>query len=72
MKEPKYVPGGDAKAISRVAKEHFDGSYQKMFAHHNWNLEAGQQYMHQAAPRIVETFGSIHAFEAHFDGKGNA
>jgi len=29
-------------------------------------LEPGQQYMHQAAPRIVATYGSVRAFEAHF------
>ena len=70
MTESSYTPGGDAKAISNVAKAHFGGSYKAMFEHHNWPLEEGQQYMHQAAPRIVETYGSIKAFEAHFMGKG--
>jgi hypothetical protein len=66
MTETSYAPGGDAKAISNVATAHFGGSYKAMFEHHNWSLEAGQQYMHQAAPHIVQTYGSIKAFEAHF------
>jgi hypothetical protein len=65
-----YEPGGDAKAISRIAKTHFGGSYKAMFEAHGWVLEEGQQYMHQASSRIKDQFGSIAAFEAHFDGKG--
>ena len=61
--------GWDAKEISRIAKEYFDGSYKAMFAHHRWTLEEGQQYMHQAAPRIVQTYGAVTAFVDHFDGK---
>ncbi|WP_192966884.1 hypothetical protein [Phycobacter azelaicus] len=64
-----YEPGGDAKAISRIAKTHFGGSYKIMFEAHGWELEDGQQYMHQASSRIKDTYGSIAAFEAHFDSK---
>jgi len=49
-----------------VAKAHFGGSYKKMFEYHGWTLYEGQHYMHQAAPRIVEEYGSVKAFEAHF------
>ncbi len=64
-------PGWDAKAISRIAKAHFNGSYRVMFAHHRWTLEDGQQFMHQAAPRIKQEYGSIAAFVDHFDAKAN-
>lgn len=66
MNKPTYAPGGDQQAISRVAKAHFDRSHKAMFEYHGWVLELGQHYMHQAAPRIVETYGSVRAFEAHF------
>ena len=65
-----YQPGGDAKAISRIAKDHFSGSYKTMFEAHGWVLEDGQQYMHQASTRIKNTYGSIAVFEAYFDGGG--
>lgn len=65
-----YRPGWDAKAISRIATAHFGGSYKAMFEAHNWDLKDGQQYMHQAATRIKDTYGSIAAFAAHFDAGG--
>jgi hypothetical protein len=70
MTKRSYEPGGDQKAISRVAKAHFGGSHKAMFEHHGWVLEPGQQYMHQAAPRIVATYGSVRAFESHFAAEG--
>lgn len=69
MTPSNYQSGGDAIAISNVARAHFGGSYKAMFEHHGWTLEQGQQYMHQAAPRIVASYGSIRAFEAHFAAK---
>ena len=66
MTKSDYAGGGDAIAISNVARAHFGGSYKAMFEHHGWVLDPGQQYMHQAAPRIVATYGSVRAFEAHF------
>jgi hypothetical protein len=63
-----YEPGGDAKAISRTAKAHFNGSDKTMFEFHGWALEEGQQYMHQASSRIKATYGSVAAFEVHFEG----
>jgi hypothetical protein len=61
--------GWDAKEISRIGNVHFEGSYKAMFAHHEWTLEEGQQYMHQAAPRIAQAYGSVTAFVAYFDAK---
>lgn len=66
MTKSDYAGGGDAIAISKVARAHFAGSYKTMFEHHGWVLEPGQHYMHQAAPRIVATYGSVRAFETHF------
>ena len=70
MNESTYRPGGDQQAISRVVKAHFGGGHKAMFEFHGWVLEPGQQYMHQAAPRIVQTYGSVRAFEAHFAAEG--
>ena len=66
-----YKPGDDAKAISRIARQHFERSYRKMFEAHGWRLEDGQQYMHQASSRIRDQYGSIAAFEKHFDAEGD-
>ena len=70
MSESTYRPGGDQQAISRVAKAHFGGSRKAMFEFHGGVLVSGQQYMHQAASRIVQTYGSVRAFEAHFAAVG--
>ncbi|MBC6429044.1 MAG: hypothetical protein GDA55_07465 [Cellvibrionales bacterium] len=64
--QSKYPPGGDAKAISKVAKNHFGGSYKTMFERHGWVLNEGQQHMHQAQSQIKETYGSIREFEIYF------
>ena len=71
MTKSTYQPGGDQQAISRVAKRHFGGSHKSMFEYHGWVLEPGQHYMHQAAPRIVETYGSVRAFEEHWAKRDN-
>ena len=55
-----------AEDILLAREAHFGGSYKKMFEYHGWTLYEGQHYMHQAAPRIVEEYGSVKAFEAHF------
>jgi len=67
MADPTYEPGGDAKAISDVAKAHFDGSYARMFAHHDWP-ERGADMMRKVQSRVVEKYGSVRAFAAHFSG----
>ena len=68
MTDRSHPPGWDAQAIARIAKERF-GSYKEMFAYHGWELGQGQHVMHQAAPRIVETYGSVAAFVDRFDGE---
>tara|TARA_R110000868_G_scaffold299570_2_gene559867 strand:- start:4092 stop:4310 length:219 start_codon:yes stop_codon:yes gene_type:complete len=63
-----YEPGGDAKAIARVAKERFQ-NFTKMFEHHGWP-ERGQEMMRKVQTRVVETYGSVRAFEEYFDREG--
>jgi hypothetical protein len=65
MKDRTYEPGGDARAISEVAKRHFGGSYRAMFEHHGWP-ERGQDMMRKVQLRVAETYGSISTFEQRF------
>lgn len=65
-----YSPGGDAQAISEVARARFGGSYQAMFEHHGWP-ERGADMMRQVQTRVVETYGRVAAFERHFAGERN-
>lgn len=37
---PKFEPGGDAKAISRIASPHY-GSFLAMIEHHGWPERGG-------------------------------
>lgn len=66
MADPTYQPGGDAKAISEIAKGQFGGDYARMFEHHGWP-ERGADMMRKVQSRVVETYGSVRAFEAHFN-----
>jgi hypothetical protein len=59
-----YGPGGDAQAISEIATRFF-GSYLAMFEHHGWP-ERGSDMMRKVQTRVVETYGSVPAFEQHF------
>lgn len=56
-----YTPGGDAKAIAEIAKRRF-GSFGAMFVHHGWP-ERGSDMMRKVQTRVVETYGSVRAFE---------
>lgn len=64
MKEAKssFSPGGDAKAISRIAREQY-GGFRQMFDHFGW-AAPGNELMTTAPALIVKKFGSIRAFEA--------
>jgi hypothetical protein len=62
-----YTPGGDAKVISAIAKDHF-GDYAAMFTHHGWP-ERGADMMRKVQTRVVETYGSVRAFEDRFSNK---
>ena len=64
-----YERGGDAKAIARIAEEHFGGSYKTMFEAHGWEVKDGRQCMLQAGSRIKDRYDSVAKFEAHFDSK---
>lgn len=63
-----YSPGGDARAIADVARSRFGGKYQPMFEHHGWP-ERGADMMRKVQTRVVETYGSVAAFERHFAGE---
>lgn len=63
-----YSPGGDARAISAVAHARFGGKYQPMFEHHGWP-ERGADMLRKVQTRVVETYGSVAAFERHFAGE---
>ncbi len=65
-----YAPGGDARAISEVASARFGGSYKAMFEHHGWP-ERGSDMMRKVQTRVVETYGSVAAFERHFAGENH-
>ena len=64
MSDHSYIPGGDAQVISEVAKRQF-GDFTKMFEHHGWP-ERGSDMMRKVQTRVVETYGSVRGFEAHF------
>ena len=64
MSKGGYEPGGDAKVIAEIAKERF-GGFAGMFEHHGWP-ERGQEMMPKVQTRVVETYGSVRAFEEHF------
>ena len=64
MTQTKYAPGGDAKVIAEIAKRRF-GGYSQMFEHHEWP-ERGRDMMRKVQTRVVESYGSVRAFEKHF------
>lgn len=65
MSDRSYSPGGDAKVISDIAQRVF-GDFAAMFAYHQWP-ERGQDMMRKVQTRVVETYGSVRGFEAHFE-----
>lgn len=64
MTKSTFSPGGDAKVISQIAKSKF-GGFPQMFEHHGWP-ERGSDMMRKVQTRVVETYGSVRAFEARF------
>ncbi|RSU68434.1 hypothetical protein BRX36_02515 [Sphingomonas sp. S-NIH.Pt1_0416] len=61
----KFEPGGDAKAISRIASERY-GGFAAMFEQHGWE-ERGSDMMRKVQTRVKEQYGSIVAFVDHHD-----
>jgi hypothetical protein len=59
-----YRQGGDATAISEIARDQF-GNFTVMFEYHGWP-ERGQEMMRKVQTRVVETYGSVRAFEEYF------
>lgn len=64
MSETTFEPGGDAKAISRIASQRY-GGFEGMFEHHDWP-ERGSDMMRKVQTRVKESYGSVAAFvDAH-------
>ncbi|PXA96026.1 hypothetical protein [Sphingomonas sp.] len=59
----KFEPGGDAKAISRIASERY-GGFGAMFEQHGW-AERGSDMMRKVQTRVKEHYGSVAAFVDH-------
>jgi hypothetical protein len=55
-------PGGDAKIIAEIANRRF-GSFAAMFEHHGWP-ERGPHMMRKVQTHVVESYGTVRAFEA--------
>lgn len=60
-----FEPGGDAKAISRIASTNY-GSYARMFEAHDWP-ERGSDMMRKVQTRVKAHYGSVAAFVDHHD-----
>ena len=60
-----FEPGGDAKAISRIASAHY-GGFAGMFETHGW-AERGSDMMRKVQTRVKAQYGSIAAFVDHHD-----
>ncbi|MEX2202436.1 MAG: hypothetical protein WD711_13645 [Dongiaceae bacterium] len=56
-----YSQGGDARAIQSIANVYY-GGYASMFEAHGWP-ERGTSIMPAVQSRVVETYGSVRAFE---------
>ena len=61
MTKSTYSPGGDAKIIAQIAKDHF-GGFAAMFEYHDWP-ERGSDMMRKVQTRVAQTYGSVRAFE---------
>jgi hypothetical protein len=68
VKTKNRSPGWDSQAIHEIARDRF-GDLRGLFEHHNWP-ERGRAMMPQVQRRVVESYGSIEAFAAHF-GSGH-
>ena len=64
MTQSKFAPGGDAQVIAEIARRRF-GGFSQMFEYHGWP-ERGQDMMPKVQTRVVESYGSVRAFEKHF------
>lgn len=69
MNNDERSPGWDKRAVNLIAKEQY-GGLRPMFDEHGWTTDG--RIISQIAPtKVVETYGSIAAFElAHRFGKG--
>ena len=60
-----FEPGGDAKAISRIASASY-GGFLAMFEAHGWP-ERGADMMRKVQTRVKEHYGSVVAFVEHHE-----
>jgi hypothetical protein len=61
-----FEPGGDAKAIARIAADRYQG-FLGMFERHGWP-ERGSEMMRKVQTRIKEHYGSVAAFVEKHEG----
>jgi hypothetical protein len=64
VKTKKRPPGWDSRLIHEIARTRF-GDLRGLFEHHDWP-ERGQAMMPHVQRRVVESYGSVEAFAAHF------
>ena len=64
-----YSQGGDAQAITKIAKQIY-GSYRQMFDAHGWDVP-GKELMTSASNLIMQKYGSIKSFERIHLGDAN-
>ncbi|MEN3749913.1 hypothetical protein TPR58_22260 [Sphingomonas sp. HF-S3] len=64
----QFEPGGDAKAISRIATAKY-GGFAGMFEAHGW-AERGREMMRKVQTRVRDHYGSVAAFVDHHEQAG--
>lgn len=60
-----FEPGGDAKAIARIAASNY-GGFAEMFETHGWP-ERGSDMMRKVQTRVKEHYGSVATFVTHHE-----
>jgi hypothetical protein len=70
LRGESFAPGGDAKVIAEIARRKF-GGFAAMFERHGWP-ERGSDMMRKVQARVVESYGSVQAFEARYAEKEKA
>lgn len=60
-----FEPGGDAKAITRIAQAQY-GGFEQMFEQHDWP-ERGSDMLRKVQTRVKEYYGSVARFVEHHE-----
>lgn len=61
-----FEPGGDAKAIARIAQASY-GGFEQMFERHGWP-ERGSDMMRKVQTRVKQEYGSVAVFVERHEG----